>query len=80
MLASFFFGGGRADSWLWNSRAGMAVYLIVLGVATLLWLGFQIPTWFGWPSKHENDRPLTLGLSDLELKPDGTHVDDNLGR
>ena len=68
MLASFFLGTGRADSWLWNSRGGMVVYLLALGIAILLWLKFQIRSWFGWPDDRAHEGPLRLGLSDPQPK------------
>jgi len=62
-------GGGRFDSWLWNTRGGMFVYLVVLGLAILLWLGPKIQNWFGWPEDPAEQDPVTLGLD--SSKPDG---------
>jgi len=49
---------------LFESRSGSIVYLLLAAIAILLWLGFQLRNWFGWPTSNQDKHPITLGLND----------------
>src|SRR5436309_840348 len=56
-------GFGKAEGWLYDSQAGAAVYVVLLLLATLAWLSFQLRFWFGWPDERQRG-PLRLDIED----------------
>ena len=56
-------GSGRAEGWFYDSRGGAAIYLILLLLAIVVWLSFQLRLWFGWTDERQQG-PLRLDIGD----------------
>ena len=56
-------GSGKAEGWLYDSHAGAAIYVVLLLLAILAWLSFQLRLWFGWPDERQQV-PLRLDIDD----------------
>ena len=58
--------GARAEGWIYDSRGGAAIYFILLLLAILAWLSFQLRLSFKWSNERQQG-PLRLGIDDPDI-------------